>query len=465
MGMVEKIFGKREQPTALKNAKTFRMLEGYTPVWTTWRGSVYESELIRASLDAWGRHAAKLKPSLKGSAMPEIQKRLKIRPNFCQEWSKFLYQTATVLGARNNAFIVKTRAEDGTPTGIINIVPECWEPIEYDNEPWLRFTLSNNKHRAERLAEVGILTRFQYKSELFGNDNEAMRPVLDLINMQRQGITEGIKNGNAYRFWAQSDNWAADEDLAEEMARYNRFTFGNKKTSGGLLLFPNTYDDIHEMKASGYTVDKEQQEHIKTNVFDYFCVNEEILQNKAYGDAWLAFYEGFVEWFAIQLGEVISGMLFSDRERVGYGNQVFFSSNRLQYMSNADKLNAVTQLGDRGLATRNELREILNLEPLPDELGNQIPARGEYYDVTNPPAKKVGEEEQQRQLADAFSVREVHKDYTKTLEQVRTEEEGKALLGEIREAVKEIESRMFDKNVPVIDVEQNGGDKDAGESE
>ena len=59
-------------------------------------------------------------------------------------------------------------------------------------------------------------------------------------------------------------------------------------------------------------------------------------------------------------------------------------------MSNADKLNAVTQLGDRGLATRNELREILNLEPLPEELGNQSPARGEYYDVTNPPEGKSG---------------------------------------------------------------------------
>ena len=121
-------------------------------------------------------------------------------------------------------------------------------------------------------------------------------------------------------------------------------------------------------------------------------MNEEILQNKAFGDAWLAFYEGFVEWFAIQLGEAISGMLFTERERVGYGNQIFFTSNRLQYMSNADKLNAVTQLGDRGLATRNELREILNLEPLREEIGNQIPARGEYYDVTNPPAKKTGDE-------------------------------------------------------------------------
>lgn len=390
MGMFERIFGRREQPAALRNAQIFKMMEGYTPAWTTWRGSIYESELIRASLDAWGRHAGKLKVNLKGSAMPALQSRLKVRPNAFQEWSKFQYQTATILGVRNNSFLVKTRAEDDTPTGIINIIPERWELVEYQDEPWIRFYLSGNKRRAERLAEVGILTRMQYKSELFGENNEAMKPVLDLITMQRQGITEGIKNGNSYRFWAKSDNWADDEDLGEEMERYNKFTFGNKKTAGGVLLFPNTYDDIHEMKASGYAINKDEQEHIKTNVCDYFGVNEDILQNKAFGDQWLAFYEGFVEWFAIQLSEVISGMLFTERERAGFGNQVYFSANRLQYMSNADKLNAVTQLGDRGLATRNEMREILNLPPLPEPYGSQIPTRGEYYDVTNPPDEKGG---------------------------------------------------------------------------
>ena len=53
MGMLEKIFGKREPPAGLKNAQVFKLLEGYTPAFTTWRGSIYESELIRAALDAW----------------------------------------------------------------------------------------------------------------------------------------------------------------------------------------------------------------------------------------------------------------------------------------------------------------------------------------------------------------------------------------------------------------------------
>ena len=391
MGMFEKIFGRREQPVALKNAKLFRMLEGYTPAWTTFSGSIYEADLIRASLDAWGRNAAKLKPVIKGAALPELTRRLKVKPNRFNEWSQFLYQTATVLGVRNNAFLVKTRADDGTQTGVINIVPDSWELIEYENEPWIRFILPNNKRRAERLAEVGILTRFHYKSELFGENNEAMRPVLDLISIQRQGITEGIKNGNSYRFWAKNDNFASDEDLGSEMQRFNKFTFGKKETAGGVLLFPNTYEEIHEMKPGGYTVDKEQQAHIRTNVFDYFGTNEEIIQNKADSEKWLAFYEGFTEWFAIQLSEVMSGMTYTDNERMGFGNQIFFSSNRLQYMSNADKLSFVSGLGDRGMITKNEAREVFNLPPLPEPYGSQVLARGEYYDTMNPPKDKKGD--------------------------------------------------------------------------
>jgi hypothetical protein len=73
-------------------------------------------------------------------------------------------------------------------------------------------------------------------------------------------------------------------------------------------------------------------------------------------------------------------MLYSERERQ-FGNRVWFTSNRLQYMSNADKMNAISQMADRGLMTRNELRDILNLAPLPEPYGSQIPARGEYYAV------------------------------------------------------------------------------------
>ena len=395
MGLFEKLFGKKEQDeqAKVKVQHTFQLLDGYVPTFHTWNGSIFESDLIRAALDAHGRHAAKLQVNIQGSAKPNLANRLKVQPNPYATWSQFQYRTSIILNARNTAFLVPTRGEYGEANGVTNIVPKSWELVEYNGTPYIRFTLQNEKRLAVSLYEVGILTRYQYRSDLFGESNEAMKAVLDLIEMQRQGITEGIKNGASYRFSAQSDNWATDEDLASEMDRFNKFTFQNKKTSGGMILFPNTYKNVQQLKQESYKVDADQQSLIKSNVYDYFAVNEDVIQNKAYGDAWLALYEGAIEPFAIQLSDVMTRMFFSERERQ-FGNQIFFTSNRLQYMSNADKLNAVGQLADRGLATRNELREILNLAPLPEPYGSQIPARGEYYDVTNPPDDKVGVQEE-----------------------------------------------------------------------
>ena len=387
MGIFEKIFGKREPVAAAKARATFQLLEGYTPMFTSWNGSIFESDLIRAALDAHGRHAAKLQPNIQGEAKKSLKTRLMVAPNEYQTWSQFLYRTAVTLYCRNTAFIVPVTGEYGEATGVIGIVPDSWELVEYNGRPYIRFTLGSMRKAAVELDRCGILTRYQYKNELFGEDNDALKATLDLIRMQQQGITEGIKNGASYRFSAQSDNWSTDEDLANEMERFNKYTFRNMKTSGGTILFPNTYKNIQQLKQESYKVDAEQMRLIKENVYDYFAVNEDIIQNKAFGDSWLAFYEGAVEWLAIQLSEVLTRMLYTERERQ-FGNRVFFTSNRLQYMSNADKMNAISQLADRGLMTRNELREILNLAPMPEPFGDQIPARGEYYDITNPPQEK-----------------------------------------------------------------------------
>ena len=375
MGIFEKIFGRRPAPSA---KSTFELLDGYRPTFTTWNGSVFESDLIRSALDAHGRHAAKLSVSISGSANPNLRNRLLVQPNEYQTWPQFLYRLAVTLYAKNTAFIVPIRGEYGETTGIIGAVPRSWELVECDGEPYVRFQFGY-KRTAVELAKVGILTRFQMENEFFGTSNEALQSIMDLIQMQRQGITEGIRNGATYRFMATASNWSTDEDLAKERKRFDKYNF--RGGAGGVLLWPNTYKDIKQINQDSYKIDAAQLKIIKENVYDYFAVNEDIIQNKSYGDAWLAFYEGAVEWFAIQLSEALTRMLYTERERVGFGNKIWFTSNRLQYMSNADKLNAISSLADRGLMTRNELRDILNLPPLPEPLGSQIPARGEYYNV------------------------------------------------------------------------------------
>ena len=397
MGLFEKIFGKRADAVADQRVRgTFQLLNGYTPSFHTWSGSVFESDLIRAALDAHGRHAAKLSVNISGSAKPALRTLLLARPNTFQTWPQFLYRLAVTLYAKNTAFLVPVLGEHGETTGVIGITPNGWDLVkDSQDNPYIRFRFDNGKRASMELEKVGILTRFQMNSELFGENNEALRALLDLIEMQRQGIQEGIRNGATFRFMAKATNFMKDEDLAKERRRFDANTFRGE--SGGLLLFPNTFTDITQLKQEAYKIDADQLQLIKDNVYDYFGVNEDVIQNKAYGDAWLAFYEGSVEWLSVQLSEAMSRMLYTERERTAFGNRIWFSSNRLQYMSNADKMNAISQMADRGLMTRNELRDILNLSPLPEPFGSQIPARGEYYDITEPPViepvREAGETE------------------------------------------------------------------------
>jgi hypothetical protein len=228
------------------------------------------------------------------------------------------------------------------------------------------------------------MTKFQYKSDFFGESNHSLFPTMDLIHIQNQGIEEGVKSAATYRFWAQVNNFSKADDLAKERKRFTEENFSREAEGGGLLLFPNTYTNINQVKSDPYVIAADEMKLIKDNVYQYFMVNEDVLTNKAYGDAWSAFYEGAIEPFAIQFSEVLTKMLFTLREQSN-GNELMLTANRLQYMSTTAKVQMAKELGDRGMLTINEMRELFNYPPIPN--GDTAVIRGEYYSVDD----KLGE--------------------------------------------------------------------------
>lgn len=376
MGLFEKLFPKKE---IIRQANDqFKLLDAYRPTWTTWCGAIYESELVRSSVDAISRNISKLDVHILGAAQPTLQTKLRKAPNRWQTWSQFMSRLAAILYCDNTAFIVPVEDKYGSVTGVYAIKPEKWELVAVNNEPYLRFTFAENKRTVIELSKVGIMTRFQYKSDLFGETNQALIPTMELISIQNQGIQEGVKAAATFRFMAKYTNFAFADNLKAERQRFNEENLASD--GGGILLFPNTYSDIKQIESKPFVVSAEQMSAIEKNVFNYFGTNENILQNKAYGDDWSAFYEGAIEPFAIQFSEVLTKMLFTEKEQ-SQGARIIASANRLQYMSNADKLAFTTGMADRGMMTRNEMREIWNLPPLPEDIGETIPARGEYYNV------------------------------------------------------------------------------------
>lgn len=374
MGLFEKIF-KRPAPKGVPQG-AYQTLTAYTPVFTSWGGQIYESELVRSAINARATHISKLSVNVQGAAKPRLQTKLRTGPNEWQTWGQFLYRLSTILDVQNTAFIVPVLDDRGEPYGIYPVLPTMCEIRDYQGEPWLRYQFLAGQYAAVEMQYCGIMTKFQYSDDFFGNNNYALTPTMELINIQNQGISEGVKSAATFRFMARVNNFSKSEDLAKERQRFTRENL--QGSDGGMLLFPSTYSDIQQIKSSPFVVNAEQMDSIRKNVFDYFGVNEDVLQNKSYGDAWSAFYEGAIEPFAIQFSDVVTKMLFSERERVS-GSFLMATANRLQYMSNTEKLNVSAQMADRGIMNRDEIREIWNLPPLPNGEGQAYTIRGEYY--------------------------------------------------------------------------------------
>lgn len=378
MGLFDFIFRRPNVTAAYRNDGYFKTLTAYRPHFSTWSGEIYESALVRAAIDARARHMSKLKVEFKGAAKPELVKRLKKRPNAFMSWSQFMYRTSTILDMHNTCVIVPCYDELMNVVGYYPILPTRCEIVERDGVPFLRYEFKNGERAADFLSDCAILTKFQYRSDFFGETNGALTPTMKLIHVNEQGVEEAVQNGATYRFMAKVKNFSKVEDLKRERQRFNESNFKMEAENGGLLLFPNTYEDIKQINQTAYTVPKEELEEIRTTVYNYFGVNSDVLQCKAFGDSWAAFYEGVVEPFAIQFSETMTHALFTEREQ-SLGALVMATSNRLQYMTTAEKLSVSADLADRGILTMNEIRDIWNLPPLDD--GDVRIIRGEYYNA------------------------------------------------------------------------------------
>lgn len=381
-----------ESERALEEARGyFQTLTAYKPVFTNWSGAIYESLIVRSAIDAKARHISKLKPQFNGTANPSLQNKMKLAPNEFQTWSQFLYRAATILECTSNLILTPVFDDRMVITGYYTVLPQRCEVIDYKGEPWLRYKFSNGDIGAVEFKKCGIMTKYQYEKDFFGDKPKPLDETMKLIHIQNQGIEEGVKNAATFRFMAQLSNFAKPEDLAKERERFTKENLASDSKSGGFLLFPSTYKDIKQIDVKPWTVDAEQMKAIYTNVANFFGVSEAVMQNKATNEELDSFFNGFIEPWSIQFSETMTRAMFSERERA-QGTSFSVNSNRLQYMSVSQKVEMARELGDRGALLIDEIRELFNYEPLPNGAGQVAPIRGEYKNTDTLGGQNADEE-------------------------------------------------------------------------
>lgn len=360
----------------MNEKEKFLMWTAYQPAFTTWQGALYESALIRAAIEARARNVSKLKLEIYGSVQNPLKTYLKHNPNPLQTWSQFFRRMSTILDNENNCFILPWY-DGNTVIGYLSVPASLCQLVAVGDDIFLVYTPTTGAGQmAAEFEKCGVLTQHQYKSDLFGASNKALTDTMELLNLQKQAIDEAVKASATYRFMAKFTEAVFSKDLAEERKDFTETNLKSEDGNEGLLLFPNSYDGIKQVENKQYVLDADQMKMIKDNVHEYFGTNDKIIRNEAYGDEWLAFYEGAIEPVAIQFAEVFERLLFTDLERSN-GNGVMLGSSRLEHMLPEQKIKASNEYVDRGILSANEVREMFWGLP-PREGGDTYAIRGEY---------------------------------------------------------------------------------------
>ena len=356
----------------------FKMLNGYSPVFTTYQGGLYEMDLTRAAVHSFATFCSKLKPEISGSAKNYLEKTLQFKPNFFMDTTKFLYRLATIYEVDNTAFIVPVEDQLGRLIGYYPILPQRCEIVEAGGVIYLRYQFANGEYAAIEFEKVGVMAQYLYHDDLFGEDNRPLQPTMQLLHTQNEGIINAVKNSANIRFLAKVANMLKPEDIKKERERFTADNLSEDNKSG-MIIYDGKFSELKQVDSKPYTVNALQMQQINENVFIHFGTNMDILTNKYDENTWNAYYEGKIEPFAIQLSIVMSNMTYTPTE-INRGNMITWTANRLQYASNSTKLQVSTQLFDRALLNRNGVMDIWNMPHVED--GEKYYIRKEYTEVS-----------------------------------------------------------------------------------
>lgn len=355
----------------------FQTFTAYAPRFSTWSGGIYEAELTRSIIERNADHASKLKPEVTGTARGAATRSLTWQPNPWMTTPQFLRRVSTMLDVCDTCLIVPlTDADMVTIVGYYPVLPGQCEAYDVGGQLWLKLSFPGGEQTLMEWSRVGVLTRHQFKSDLFGDGTDVLRPTLELMHAQAEAEKTAIEQGAAIRFIGKMSQNRNPKDLDEARQDFNRQL--GTANAGGIAVYDNKYSDVKQITPQNYTVDAAQMERIEKAAYRFFGSNEDIVMNKADEDTYNAFYEGRTEVFAVQLGYVLTCMTFTPNE-IAHGNSIMFSANRLEFASNQTKLNVSTALFDRGIWCGNQVAEVFQSPSYPG--GERHVIRGEYIDL------------------------------------------------------------------------------------
>lgn len=349
-------------------ASSWQEIGKYNSQFNPYSTDLYANDICRASVRALGELRSRAMPKAYKKIENDIifdqrlQKIIELRPNMYMNGKDFISKCSNLLEIHNTAFIYIQRDDFGKCIGLYPMPNANYEAMEYNSRLYIRFRFNSTAPvMVLPWDDLAVLRKDYNTSDIWGDSNSAISTSLALLDTTNQGMANAIKSTANLRGIVKSTKaMLSDDDVAKIQERFADLYMSLNNTSGIAAL--DSYSEFIPVNLTPTIANYKNIEELRNNIYRYFGVNDNILMSKATPEEWESFYEAKGETFLVALGQELTYKVYTDRER-GFGNEIVFEANRMQYVSTQNKLNMVAMV-DRGALTPNEWREIMNLAPI-----------------------------------------------------------------------------------------------------
>lgn len=367
-GLFKTIFGKDK---TVQTETRYTLLNTAQTVFVPFSGNAYDINTVRASVDAFARRAAKVKPrhirrsdvDFVNVSKSRYNRLLQFRPNPYTSAYKFYYRIATQYKIYNNAFVYPVwNSITGELEALYNVNANTIELLSVDNELFVKMRFSNGNAYTCAYTDLIHISRHNNNNDIFGENNKPIAPVLQTADTFNQSMGKLAELVAVVRGILKVQSSTKAEDLNRRRDEFIRDNLRIENNGSGVIVTDNKYEytPINDKQTP---IPTGQLEYVKGEIYDYFGVNEKIVQNKESPEEASAFYNGEIAPFYEQLSQAFTNGLFSGRE-FGYGNEIIFEGNSLQNEKLSDKTAALKFLADIGAITVDNVLLAYNMSPL-----------------------------------------------------------------------------------------------------
>lgn len=374
-GLFEAIFGKR--PQSGEGYTEYKLLNSYQSNFIPFSGNAWEVNTVRAAIHSFARRAATVQPrhirrgdgkmlDIEDSVYNNI---LQYQPNPQTTAYKFYYRLAVQYKLYNNAFVYPVWSSRGQLEALYVVNAQEIQLLEHAGEMYCRFKFNNGKSYTFPYSEIIHIGSMFADNDVFGSSNKAIMPVLQTANTFNQSMSKFAELVAIVRGILKVQASTKTEDLKARRDDFIRDNLKMENNGAGVIVTDNKYDytPISDKQAP---IPQGQLAYIKSEIYDYYGTNENIVQNKATPEQEDDFYEGEVKPLLMQIQQAFTNCFFTKKER-GFGNEIVAEGNKLQYAKLSDKLAAVKYLSEIGGLMLDQALVTLGFPPIGGEEGKR----------------------------------------------------------------------------------------------